>query len=265
MSEGVRLDKLLVQRGLVSSRARAEEVIVQHGVRINGTHVERKPSKSVAEDASLELLGEALPWVGRGALKMLAMIEAWPDFRAALNGGYVLDVGASTGGFTEVALQHGAAAVCAVDAGRDQLHPSLRAVPEVWSVEQQKIQDFEAAALQARWGRLASVFAIDVSFTGLSHILPSVALLVAPGALGCILVKPQFEVGPAGLSRAGIVRNEKLRQQAIRRVKQEVLDAGFTIAVDMPSPVSGGDGNIEHLLGVLHYMPGAENNGNCTS
>lgn len=263
MSEGVRLDKLLVQRGLVSSRARAEALIVDHGVKVNGASVERKPSKSVSADASLELLGEEMPWVGRGALKMLAMIEAWPAYRNALKGGYVLDVGASTGGFTEVALKHGAEAVCAVDAGRDQLHGSLRVLPAVWSVEQQKIQDFEPAALQERWGKLASVFAIDVSFTGLGHIMPAVSSLTSPGALGCILVKPQFEVGPAGLSRAGIVRNEKLRLQTIRRVVQEVSAAGFTIVVDLPSPVSGGDGNIEHLLGVLNHTRGKENNGNC--
>lgn len=260
----VRLDKLMVQRGLASSRARAEEMIVRSGVRVDGAVVITKPSKSVSVDAVLEPLGEEMPWVGRGALKLVAMIEAWSVFREALQGAHVLDVGASTGGFTEAALKHGASAVCAVDAGRDQLHESLRLRDEVWSVEQTKIQDFSPARILERWGRLASVFAIDVSFTGLEHVLPSVAGLVSPGAAGCILVKPQFEVGPAGLSRAGIVRNERLRLQAIERVRQSVRSAGFDIVEDFPSPVSGGDGNIEHLLGVLYHVPMAENATNCT-
>lgn len=260
----VRLDKLMVQRGLASSRARAEEMIVSAGVRVDGVAVVTKPSKAVAEDAVLEPLGEELPWVGRGALKLVAMIEAWPAFREALKGGHVLDVGASTGGFTEVALQHGASSVCAVDAGRDQLHETLRTRDEVWSVEQTKIQDLGAHRLLDRWGCLASVFAIDVSFTGLEHVLPSVAALVSPGAVGCILVKPQFEVGPAGLSRAGIVRNERLRLQAIERVRLTVRSVGFDIVEDFPSPVSGGDGNIEHLLGVVYHVPPVENATNCT-
>jgi 23S rRNA (cytidine1920-2'-O)/16S rRNA (cytidine1409-2'-O)-methyltransferase len=261
----VRLDKLMVQRGLASSRARAEEMIVRSGVRVDGAAVVMKPSKAVPEDAVLEPLGQEMPWVGRGALKLVAMIEAWPAFRAALKGAHVLDVGASTGGFTQVALQHGALSVCAVDAGRDQLHETLRFQDDVWSVEQTKIQDFGASRLLERWGCLASVFAIDVSFTGLEHVLPSVAALVLPGAVGCILVKPQFEVGPAGLSRAGIVRNERLRLQAIDRVRRSVESAGFDIVEDFPSPVSGGDGNIEHLLGVVHHIPPVENARNCTS
>lgn len=261
----VRLDKLMVQRGLASSRARAEEMIVSAGVRVDGVAVVTKPSKSVSINAVLEPLGEEMPWVGRGALKLVAMIEAWPAFREALKGGHVLDVGASTGGFTEVALQHGASSVCAVDAGRDQLHETLRTRDEVWSVEQTKIQDLGANRLLDHWGCLASVFAIDVSFTGLEHVLPSVAALVSPGAVGCILVKPQFEVGPAGLSRAGIVRNERLRLQAIERVRLTVRSVGFDIVEDFPSPVSGGDGNIEHLLGVVYHVPPVENATNCTS
>jgi 23S rRNA (cytidine1920-2'-O)/16S rRNA (cytidine1409-2'-O)-methyltransferase len=240
-------------------------MIVGSGVRVDGAVVITKPSKAVPEDAVLEPLGQEMPWVGRGALKLVAMIEAWPAFREALQGAHVLDVGASTGGFTEVALQHGALSVCAVDAGRDQLHETLRFQDEVWSVEQTKIQDFDAGRLLERWGCLASVFAVDVSFTGLEHVLPSVAALVSPGALGCILVKPQFEVGPAGLSRAGIVRNERLRLQAIDRVRRSVESAGFDIVEDFPSPVSGGDGNIEHLLGVVHHIPPVENARNCTS
>lgn len=260
----VRLDKLMVQRGLASSRARAEEMIVGSGVRVDGAVVITKPSKAVPEDAVLEPLGQEMPWVGRGALKLVAMIEAWPAFREALQGAHVLDVGASTGGFTEVALQYGALRVCAVDAGRDQLHETLRSRDEVWSVEQTKIQGFDAGRLLERWGCLASVFAIDVSFTGLEHVLPSVAALVSPGAAGCILVKPQFEVGPAGLSRAGIVRNERLRLQAIERVRRIVRSTGFEIIQDLSSPVSGGDGNIEHLLGVVYHVPLAEKATNCT-
>lgn len=264
MDAAVRLDKLLVERGLASSRARAEALIVEHGVRVNGLKVETKPSKPVPADARLEPLGEELAYVGRGALKLMAMVEAWPALRNALDGAHVLDVGASTGGFTEVALQCGAKAVCAVDAGRYQLHPKLQTHPSVWSVEQRKIQDFSSSELMDKWGVLASVFVVDVSFTGLAHVLPAVADLAAPGACGCILIKPQFEVGPSGLSRAGIVRNEKLRQQAIRRALDTIATAGFSVEMESVSPVAGGDGNIEHLAGVVRHRPGSKTDPNCT-
>ena len=246
--EKERLDKLLVRRGVVQSRPRAERLITDFGVRINGGEVVTKPSKPVSVDAFLEPLGEDMPWVGRGAYKLLAAVESWPHLQKRFCGADVLDVGSSTGGFTEVALSLGASRVCAVDAGTNQLHEKLRKHPSVWSIEQCKIQELSPTQLVHRWGKKADLFVVDVSFTSVLNVVEAISKLVVNSGMGVMLIKPQFEVGQKGLSRSGVVRDEKLRKQTVQRVIRAIEEYGFHIVEDMPSPVVGGDGNIEHLL-----------------
>lgn len=256
--EKERLDKLLVRRGIVQSRPRAERLITDFGVRINGGDVVTKPSKPVPVNATLEPLGQDMPWVGRGAYKLLAAVEAWPHLKQRFCGADVLDVGASTGGFTEVALSLGASRVCAVDAGTNQLHEKLRKHPAVWSLEQCRVQELSPTKLVQRWGKKADLFVVDVSFTSILNVVQAIFHLVRNSGMGVMLIKPQFEVGPKGLSRSGVVRDEKLRKQTIQRVIRTLETHGMNVLEEMPSPVVGGDGNIEHLLCVTCPMANSD-------
>lgn len=243
----------MVQRGLSASRARAARDIEWSGVRVNGGVV-HKPGKEVPEDAVLEWASPPMPWVGRGALKLLGALEVWPELTP--QGKWGLDVGASTGGFTEVALAHGAVGVIAVDAGSDQLAAELRQDARVIWFDKTQIQSLEAAQVLERGASLPTWFAVDVSFVSATRVLAPLAGLLAPGAPadGVVLVKPQFEVGPQGLGRNGVVHDPRLRQQALDTVSSAALAAGFEVLGSVPSPVAGGDGNQEWLLR-LHRNP----------
>lgn len=240
-----RLDKLIIEKGWAKSRPRAERLITEFGIRVDG-EVIKKPGKRVPLDAHLEPLGEDMPWVSRGAFKLLAAFEQWPA--TSPEGAVVLDVGSSTGGFTQVALAAGARGVCAVDTGRDQLDPSLRSDPRIALHEQTNVLDLAPAALLTPFGSLADLAVVDASFVSLTHLLPALPPLLKPGASAVLLVKPQFEVGPTGLGRNGIVRNTRLRDQAVDRVELAALALGAAIAGRSVSPVTGGDGNVEYLM-----------------
>lgn len=237
----------MVQRGLSASRARAAREIDSSGVRVNGAVV-HKPGKWVPEDAVLEWVSPPMPWVSRGALKLLGALEVWPELSP--RGKWGLDVGASTGGFTEVALAHGAVGMIAVDAGSDQLAAELRQDARVTWFDKTQIQSLEAAHVLERGASLPTWFAVDVSFVSATRVLAPLAGLLAPGvpADGVVLVKPQFEVGPKGLGRNGVVQDARLRQQALDAVSSSALAAGFEVLGSVPSPVVGGDGNREWLL-----------------
>ena len=242
-----RLDRLMVLRGMSSTRARAARDIEACGVRVNGT-VQRKPGKWVPSDAELAWESAPMPWVSRGALKLLGAWEVWPELVPV--GAWMLDVGASTGGFTEVALAHGALGVVAVDAGSDQLAPALRSDGRVRWFDKTQIQSLRREDITALGVPLPAYCAVDVSFVSATMVLGSVESLMAPDspAHGVVLVKPQFEVGPQGLGRNGVVRDARLRQQALDQVVAAAREVGF-VAVDwVPSPVTGGDGNAEWLL-----------------
>lgn len=240
-----RLDKLVIARGWAKSRPRAERLITEFGIRVDG-EVIRKPGKRVPLDAQLEPLGEDMPWVSRGAFKLLAAFERWPTTLPI--DAVVLDVGSSTGGFTQVALASGARGVCAVDTGSDQFDPELRPDPRIALHEQTNVLDLAPAALLDPFGSLADLAVVDASFVSLTHLLPALPPLLKPGASAILLVKPQFEVGPTGLGRNGIVRNTKLRDQAVRRVELAALQLGASIEDRFVSPVTGGDGNVEYLM-----------------
>ena len=244
-SEQIRLDKLLVDRGLVASRPRAERMISEHGVMVAGNKV-TKAGKKFPADVAIELIEEDMPWVSRGALKLLAALDEWTDIE--VEGRLALDVGCSTGGFSHVMLERGAQAVLGVDTGRDQFDPGLADDPRMIVRESTNVKDLTPAEVNAVMGGLPEMVAIDVSFVGLSRIFPTVASLTEPGTPVVALVKPQFEVGRENLSRAGIVRDPAMRVKALNDVKDAAVESGFGVIDALDSPIQGGDGNHEYLL-----------------
>ena len=234
-----RADQLLVERGFFERRARAQAAIAAGLVTANGVAV-RKASETVADDAVLTAQAPH-PYVSRGGLKLEAALDAF-GFDAA--GLVCLDVGSSTGGFTDLLLKRGARHVIAVDVGRDQLHASLRGDPRVMSFEGQDIRTLAAETLQERPG----LAAIDVSFISLKLVLPAVAALLTPSAGIAALIKPQFEAGRAALKK-GIVRDEAIQHQVCDEIVALLGELGFTVSGPLPSPIEGGDGNREFLVG----------------
>jgi 23S rRNA (cytidine1920-2'-O)/16S rRNA (cytidine1409-2'-O)-methyltransferase len=237
-----RLDLALVDRGLSPSRSAAARAVAEGRVRLNGV-VATRPAVPVREGDALDLTGER--WVGRGALKLEAAFEA---FDVPVAGRLALDVGASTGGFTQVLLERGVARVIALDVGHDQLVPLLRSDPRVVTVEGVNARFLDAAGLAEVSGvdERPQLITADLSFISLRQVLPALAGVAAPEADAVVLIKPQFEVG-RGAVRDGLVRDAKARAAAVRDVLSAAEDVGFTIAGLAPSPVPGGAGNREAL------------------
>lgn len=235
-----RADRYLVEQGHFESRARAQAAIAAGLVRADG-RVLTRASDPVAPGTRIEAQAPH-PFVSRGGLKLEAALDAF-----ALDPGGLpcLDVGASTGGFTDLLLRRGAAHVHAVDVGQGQIHPRLAADPRVTSLEGTDIRTLDPALLPDP-PRLAS---IDVSFIALRLVLPAVARLVAPGAGLAALIKPQFEAGRERVGRGGIVRDPAVHAEICDQVRDCLHGLGFTILGLVPSPIAGGDGNTEFLVG----------------
>ncbi|MGZ4828497.1 MAG: TlyA family RNA methyltransferase [Candidatus Angelobacter sp.] len=246
----VRIDKLLVERGLVPSRERAQAMVLSGRVLVNEQKIE-KAGASVDPSAAIRLLGDDLKYVGRGGLKLEAALRDW---KIDLTGRTCMDVGASTGGFTDCMLQHGAAEVIAVDTGYGQIHARLRSDPRVKLLEKTNARYLTADDL-ARTGVRSpiSFIAIDVSFISVTLILPAVldSALVRTAAAqreAVILIKPQFEVGRELVGKGGIVKDEAAQQGAVMRVRQKVEELGGKNIELMESPILGMEGNREFLL-----------------
>lgn len=233
-----RLDRLLVERGLADSREKAQALIMAGDVLLNGQKA-LKPGQAVAGDAALEVLARP-PYVSRGGYKLAAALE---KFGIAADGLVCLDVGSSTGGFTDVLLQHRAARVHAVDVGSGQLDWKLRNHPLV--VVHEGINARELRFEQI--GEHADLAVMDVSFISTTLILPALVPLLRPGGRMVILVKPQFEVGKGLVGKGGIVRDPELHRAACARVAEAVERAGFRTSL-MESPILGAEGNKEFLL-----------------
>lgn len=234
-----RADVVLVERGLFDSRAKARAAIEAGGVAAGGRRI-AKPSDLIEDDAELQATA-AHPYVGRGALKLVHALDLWP---VPVEGRTVLDVGASTGGFTEVCLQRGAARVYAVDVGRGQLHPRLGNDPRVVSLE-----GTDARTLDPHLIAVAPDLVVtDVSFIGLAKALPAALGLAAGGADLVALVKPQFEVGPENVGKGGLVKDEAARAGALADVAEFLNGSGWIVRATADSPIVGGDGNHEYLL-----------------
>lgn len=234
-----RADLLLVARGLFESRAKARAAIEAGGVTADGRPV-AKASELIADEAVVEAVA-AHPWVGRGALKLVHALDLWP---VAVEGRVVLDVGASTGGFTEVCLARGAARVYAVDVGRGQLHPKVAADPRVIGLEATDARDLTPALIPDPPGLIVT----DVSFISLEKALPAALALAGEGADLVALVKPQFEVGPNNVGKGGIVTDDGVRAGSLEAVRAFVTRSGWTVRETADSPIEGGDGNREFLL-----------------
>ncbi|MEN5176699.1 TlyA family RNA methyltransferase [Brevundimonas diminuta] len=236
----MRIDQLLVARGVFDSRARARAAIEAGRVRADG-RVVAKPSEKVAEDAVIEAEA-AHPWVGRGALKLAHALDLWP---VAIEGRVVLDVGASSGGFTEVCLGRGAARVFAVDVGTGQLHPSVAADPRVVNLEKTDARHLTTALIT----ETPSLIVCDASFISLSKVLPAALDLAEPEADLITLVKPQFEAdGPKAVGKKGVVKDPVAHAAAVAGVRDWLEESGWAVREVADSPITGGDGNVEFLL-----------------
>ncbi len=234
-----RADLALVAAGLFESRARAAEAIAAGLVTADGATV-AKPASRLSAGAALRATAPH-PYVSRGGVKLAAGLDL---FGLDPAGSRCLDVGSSTGGFTDVLLRRGAAHVTAVDVGRDQLHPSLRGHPRVTSLESTDVRALTPEAL----GPPVDLVVCDASFVSLRLVLPPALALAAPGAALVALVKPQFEAGRAALKK-GIVRDPAVHAAVCRDAADLVAALGWVVLGLHPSPIAGGDGNLEFLLG----------------
>jgi len=238
MGRRVRADRLLVERGLFQSRAKAQEAIAAGMVTADGVRV-AKPAETISADAALTA-APAHPWVSRGGLKLAAALD---HFGIAPAGRTCLDVGASTGGFTQVLLSRGAQRVYAVDVGRGQLHASLRAHPKVVAVEATDIRKLDPAQLAVP----PDLIAVDVSFIPLKLVLPAALALARPPADLIALIKPQYEAGPDHV-RKGVVRDPPVHVRICAECAAFVASLGWTVRGIVPSPILGRDGNHEFLM-----------------
>jgi 23S rRNA (cytidine1920-2'-O)/16S rRNA (cytidine1409-2'-O)-methyltransferase len=236
----VRLDQLLVARGLADSRAKAKAAIEAGGVTLAGQPA-RAASQTVSDDVEITFV-EAHRFVGRAALKLDHALTLWP---VAVEGRVVLDIGASTGGFTEVCLERGAAHLWAVDVGQGQLHPRLAADPRVTNLEKTDARDLTPDLIPD----VPDLIVCDASFIGLSKVLPVGLALAAPDADLVTLVKPQFEMDSrADVGRGGVVKDAEARQAAVARVSDWLETRGWSVQATAESPITDGDGNVEYLL-----------------
>ncbi len=234
-----RADRLLVERGLFESRAKAQAAIEAGHVSANGKPVQ-KASDEIPANAELQA-APAHPWVSRGGVKLAAALEHYP---IEIEDHVCLDVGASTGGFTEVLLQNGARLVCAIDVGKAQLHPSLRNHPKVLSMEETDIRNFSGKRLPVR----PDVVVIDVSFISLKHVLSVALELTAAPCHLLALIKPQFEA-PRSAIKKGIVRDPAVHEAVCHDIATFAANLGCVDIEVFPSAIPGGDGNREFFLG----------------
>jgi 23S rRNA (cytidine1920-2'-O)/16S rRNA (cytidine1409-2'-O)-methyltransferase len=238
-ADKTRLDVLMVDRGLAPSRERAQAMLLAGNVCVNGQRMD-KPGSRVAADSRLEITGEPLRYASRGGLKLEGALE---DFSVSVKGRICLDVGSSTGGFTDCLLQAGAQKVYAVDVTASQLDWKLQKDPRVVMVEK-----------NARYLSVADIpenltlITVDVSFISVKKILPALAAMAAPGAHFLILIKPQFELEKRDVGKGGIVRDPSLHRKAIERIEKAAAEAALFVGGVAPSHVTGAEGNQEFFL-----------------
>ena len=239
----VRLDALVVERGLAPTRARARALVLAGQVRVAGAAVS-KAGAGVPHDAEVTLAAPDHPWVGRGGVKLAHALDA---FRIGVAGCTALDIGASTGGFTDVLLQRGAASVAALDVGRGQLAWKLRKDPRVAVIEGVNARGLAPAALPPAF-RTVDLVTVDVSFISLKLVLPPLPALLRTGGDVVALVKPQFEAGRLEVGRRGVVTDAAVHRRAVDEVRSAADGIGLEPVAEAPSPVSGAEGNREFFL-----------------
>lgn len=235
----MRIDKYLAESGLCESRNKALRLIEAHLVQVNGVTV-NKPSYDLPEGAEVVILGSDCPYVSRGGLKLKGALDA---FNLDVNGLVCADIGSSTGGFTDCLLQSGAVKVYAVDSGSDQLHRTLRTDPRVIVMEGCNARSLTTELL----GEQVDLVVTDVSFISQTLLHRPIASILKDGGIFVSLIKPQFEVGRAGLGKGGIVKSTAYRHMAAENVIASSSSAGLGCRAVIPSPITGGDGNVEYL------------------
>jgi 23S rRNA (cytidine1920-2'-O)/16S rRNA (cytidine1409-2'-O)-methyltransferase len=242
LARKVRVDQLLVERGLAASRSQAQALVMAGAVVAGEARVD-KPGQLVDPEGALRVKPGAAPqrYVSRGALKLEGALDA---FGIDPRGATCADLGASTGGFTDLLLQRGAARVHAVDVGYGQLHSRLRSDPRVVVRERENARALSAEAL----GERVELVTGDLSFISLRLVLPAVRAILRPGGTALLLVKPQFEVGKGEVGKGGVVRDEAKRRGALEQVKAAARELGFEVRGEMESPIEGPAGNREWLL-----------------
>ncbi len=244
-----RLDLLLVEKGYASSRQRAKNMIEEGCVQVDG-EVLLKPSHRLDDGLHLFEVTDTLRYVSRGGLKLEAALDA---FSVDVSGLRALDIGVSTGGFTDCLLQRGAASVVCVDAGSNQLAEKLRVHPAVRSYEHFNARELTADAI----GGAVDLIVMDVSFISATYILPLFPQLLRPDGMAICLIKPQFEVGKAMLGKGGVVKDRGAHRFAVQKVADCAAAHGLHVEGLLPSPIKGGDGNREFLLYCQYTADGA--------
>jgi 23S rRNA (cytidine1920-2'-O)/16S rRNA (cytidine1409-2'-O)-methyltransferase len=244
-AEKIRLDRLLVERGLAAARERARALILAGQVMVNGAPV-TKVGALVPREAAVSLRSADQPYVSRGGVKLAAALDA---FNLDVSGQVALDVGASTGGFTDCLLQHGAARVYSVDVGYGQLAWRLRQDPRVIVLERTNIRYLRREAIPEE----VDLAVVDVSFISLKLVMPQILLFLRPGGIVLALVKPQFEVGKGQVGKGGVVRDPELQLRTVEEIKSFSQGLGLVAEGVVPSPILGPKGNQEYLL-YLHLQ-----------
>lgn len=242
----MRIDVYLSQHGYTASRTRAQQLIARGLVTLDGDTVKRAGQELDETQEHTVVLGEDIPYVGRGGCKLEGALEA---FSLDVTDALALDIGASTGGFSDCLLRHGAARVYAIDSGVGQLAAALRADERVVNIEKCNARYLDASMLDevfvAHGG--ADIVVMDVSFISQTFILPVIPPLLRPEGRVVTLIKPQFEVGRAGIGKGGIVKDAAWRREAIVRVTESAASVGLLPLDVIRSPIEGGDGNVEYL------------------
>ncbi len=239
-----RLDAELISRGIAVSRARAQELIKAGQIKLDET-ICTKPSKQVNENSVIKMEGEGLAYVGRGGLKLEKALELC---NINLKGKICMDIGASTGGFTDCMLQRGASKVYAVDVGHGQLADKLCKDCRVVNLEGTDIRELNTETVQESIDFIST----DVSFISLNLILPHIAHFLKKGGIAAVLIKPQFEAGRENVGKNGLVKSRKVHMNVLVKVTEEFNKNGFSLMMLCPSPVKGGSGNIEYLAVILN-------------
>ena len=235
-----RLDKLLIQRNLVSTRTRAEKIIKEVGVKVDGKLI-TKTGKKFPVDCEIEMMAEEIPWVSRGALKLIEATDKW---NPEIENGVFMDIGASTGGFTEVLLSKGAKKVFCVDVGRGQLHDRIKDDPRTANLEKTHVRELTPKLITEK----VDGCVIDVSFISLESIFPFIHPFIKENGFIIALVKPQFEVGKKNVGKGGIVKDKKLYPQVLKKIKESAQTNHMEYQEHISSPILGGDGNHEFLM-----------------
>jgi len=239
-----RLDVLLVQRGLATSREKAKAIIMSGNVFVEGQR-EDKAGTTFADTVNIEVKGSTLKYVSRGGLKLE---KAMANFQVSVEGKVCTDVGSSTGGFTEYMLSRGAKRVYAVDVGHGQLAEKLRNDNRVVNAEGMDIRELT----EDFFGGKADFICTDVSFISLTKILPKIKELLAEGAVSAVLIKPQFEAGKSSIGKNGIVKDRKVHERVLAEIDETAVSLGLHTAQYTYSPIKGGSGNTEYLVKLIN-------------